>query len=57
LLVFISSPLSLSLNPSLDVVVASNLNFYCFLLFTLKWLIVHLLLVPLAWNSLFLAAL
>jgi len=42
LLVFIGSPLSLSLNPSLDVVLASNLNFYCFLLFTLKsgWLLI-----------------
>jgi len=36
LLVFVGYPLSLSLYPSLDVVLASNLNFYCFLLFTLK---------------------
>jgi len=32
LLVFVGYPLSLSLYPSLDVVLISNLNFYCFLL-------------------------
>ena len=42
LLVFVGFPLSLSLNPSLDIVLVSNLNFYCFLLFTLKsgWLLI-----------------
>ena len=42
LLVFVGFPLSLSLYPSLDVVLVSNLTFYCFLLFTLKsgWLLI-----------------